>query len=100
MLNDFPSQRSTTNDDTAPVKISSVDVIDRTGPRSALGRSASAAHKNVPSKADTRGSIPLAFSIGDKRVNAVAATKIRNIELAKRAETPSHPSGPSSGTIR
>src|SRR4029077_17246022 len=62
MLNDLPSQRSTTNDSEAPIRISVVEKADKTGPRSAFGRKASAMHRKVPSKADIRGSIPLAFS--------------------------------------
>jgi len=44
--------------------MSAVDAADKTGPSSAFGRKASVMHRNVPSKADIRGSIPLAFCIG------------------------------------
>ena len=73
MLKDLPSQRRTTKDSVAPVKISTVEVIERIGPISAFGSAASPIFRNVPSKADIRGSIPLDFSIGDSRVRVVHA---------------------------
>src|SRR5438067_1818560 len=87
MLKDLPSQRSTANDSEAPVRISSVDVTDKIGPRSAFGRKTSDMHKNEPSKADRRGSIPLAFLIGASLVRAVAATRLTNMTLATLATT-------------
>ncbi len=42
-------------------------------------------HRNEPSKADTRGSIPLAFRIGASLVRVVAATRLTNIMLATLA---------------
>src|SRR5258707_9983852 len=87
MLKDLPSHRSTANDSEAPVMISTVDVTDKIGPRSALGRSASVVHRNVPSKADIRGSIPLAFRIGASLVRVVEAIRLTNMTLATMAAT-------------
>src|SRR5258706_8412474 len=85
MLNDLPSQRSTTNDSEAPIRISAVEKADKPGPRSVFGRKASAMHRKVPSKADIRGAIPLAFKIGANLVNVVDATKLMNMILAMLA---------------
>jgi len=41
----------------------------------------------APSKADIRGSIPLAFFIGVSLVNTVDATRPKNMALAMRAAT-------------
>ena len=85
MLKDLPSQRSTANDSDEPIKISAVDAADKIGPSSAFGRKASAMHRNVPSKADIRGSIPLAFCIGVSLVRVVEATRVTNMTLAMLA---------------
>ena len=69
--------------------ISTVDVTDRIGPRSAFGSRTSPMLMNVPSKADIRGSIPLDFSIGARRVDVVDAIRLKNMTLAMRAATPS-----------
>jgi hypothetical protein len=42
-------------------------------------------HRNVPSKADIRGSIPLAFCIGLNLVSVVEATRVTNMTLAMLA---------------
>jgi hypothetical protein len=44
-------------------------------------------HRNVPSKADIRGSIPLAFCIGVNLVRVVEATRVTNMTLAMLAAT-------------
>ncbi len=59
-----------------------MDTTDQTGPSSAFGSKASVVHKNVPSKAEIRGSMPLDFCIGTRRVIAVAATRLRKRTLA------------------
>src|SRR6266487_4232710 len=87
ILNDLPSQRSTANDSDAPIKMSAVDAADKIGPRSAFGRKTSVMHRNEPSKADIRGSIPLAFCIGVSLVRVVEATRVTNMTLAMLAAT-------------
>jgi hypothetical protein len=64
-----------------------VDAADKTGPSSAFGRKASDTHRNVPSKADIRGSIPLAFCTGVSLVRVVQATKVTNMTFAMLAAT-------------
>src|SRR6266446_1872779 len=87
MLKDLPSQRSTANDSEAPMTIITVDVTDKIGARSAFGRKTSVMHRNEPSKADNRGSIPLAFRIGASLVRVVDATRVTNMILAMLAAT-------------
>src|SRR6266576_2908043 len=82
MLKDLPNQRSTTKESEVPIRINIVDTTDQTGPSSAFGSKASVVHKNVPSKAEIRGSMPLDFCIGASRVIAVAATRLRKRTLA------------------
>src|SRR5258706_16284514 len=77
MLKDLPNQRSTTKESEVPTSINVVDTTDQTGPSSAFGSKASVVHKNVPSKAEIRGSMPLDFCIGTSRVIVVNATKLR-----------------------
>src|SRR3954447_26149004 len=89
MLKDLPNQRSTTNESEVPTKINVVDTIDPTGPNSAFGSKASVVHKNVPSKAEIRGSMPFDFCIGTSRVIVVAAIRLTKRTLAMLAATPS-----------
>src|SRR3954468_10323614 len=89
MLKDLPNQRSTTKESEVPTRINVVDMTDQTGPNSAFGSKASVVHKNVPSKAEIRGSMPLDFCMGTSRVIVVAATKLTNRTLAMLAATTS-----------
>src|SRR3954451_8563878 len=87
MLKDLPNQRSTTKESEVPTRINVVDRTDQTGPNSAFGSKASVVHKNVPSKAEIRGSMPLDFCIGTSRVIVVAATKLTKRTFAILAAT-------------
>ena len=82
MLKDLPNHWSTTKESEVPTRINVVDTTDQTGSSSAFGSKASAVHKNVPSTAEMRGSMPLDFCIGASRVIAVAATRLRKSTLA------------------
>src|SRR3954452_3074008 len=82
MLKDLPNQRSTTKESEVPTRINIVDTTDQIGPSSAFGSKASVVHKNVPSTAEIRGSMPLDFCTGTSRVIAVAATRLRKSTLA------------------
>src|SRR5436189_1289211 len=89
MLKDLPNQRSTTKESEVPTRINIVDTTDQTTPNSAFGSKASVVHKNVPSKAEIRGSMPVDFCIGTSRVIVVAATKLTKRTLAMLAASTS-----------
>src|SRR5204862_2142634 len=86
---DLPNQRSTTKESEVPTRINIVDTTDQTGPNSAFGSIAIVVHKNVPSRAEIRGSMPLDFCIGTSRVIVVAATRLTKRTLAMLAATTS-----------
>src|SRR5262249_28655967 len=67
MLNDRPSHASTKIDSNHPARTRQMARIRNTGPRSGIGKATSQSERNVPTRAETRGSDPSAVSLGLNR---------------------------------